>query len=140
MFTKALILGTAFAVSAVSLSTFASAKPPMKPILINCAILGTCPIIKPLPFPLPPAPTPAPSGPDFNLNVNLGGGGYGGGYGPDGISCGEGRTIVRHHGFKHVHAMDCSGDVFAYSAFKHGHSVEVDVDSNGGIVDVSSND
>ena len=57
MFTKALIIGTAIAVSAVSFSTFASAKP-LKPILINCAILGTCPIVKPLPFPLPPAPAP----------------------------------------------------------------------------------
>ncbi len=132
MFTKALIIGPAIAVSAVSFSTFASAKLPMKPIFINCAILGTCPIIKPLPFPVPPAP--APSGPDFNLTVNLGGGGYG----SDGISCGEGRAIVRHHGFKHVHTTDCSGDVYAYSAFKKGQFVEVDVDSNGGIIDVSA--
>ena len=139
MFTKALIIGTAIAVSAISFSTFASAKPPLKPIFINCAILGTCPIVKPLPFPLPPAPTPVPSGPDFNLNVNLGGGGYGGDYGSDGISCGEGRTIVHQHGFKHVHTMDCSGDVFAYSAFKKGQSVEVDVNADGHIVDVSSN-
>ena len=139
MFTKALIIGTALAVSAVSFSTFAAAKMPLKPILINCTILGTCPIVKPLPFPLPPAPAPAPSGPDFNVNLDLGGG-YGGGHGGDGISCGEGRSIVRHHGFKHVHTMDCTGDVFAYSAMKHGHSVEVDVGMGGNIVDVSAND
>ena len=142
-----LIFAAAVAASLVTLSTMANAKqfhPPSLPGN-NCLTQHTCPpllppklnpVIQPIVTPVAPQPT----GPDFHVNLNLGGGGYtGASYGSDGISCGQGRSIVRHHGFKHVHTMDCSGDVYAYSAFKHGQSVEVDVDSGGSIVDVSSN-
>ena len=56
----------------------------------------------------------------------------------DGISCGEGRSIVRHSGFRKVHAIDCSSDVFTYSAKKHDQSFKVFVNSDGYIVHVSN--
>ena len=153
-----LIFAAAVAASLVTLSTVANAKPFHPPALpgFNCVQMHTCLPVKPalnpsvnfdpgvvhpslIPIVKPVAPQP--NGPGFHVNLNLGGGGYNGvSYdGGDGISCGQGRSIVRHHGFKHVHTMDCSGDTYAYSAFKHGQSVEVDVDSGGSIVDVSSN-
>ena len=141
MNTKTIFAAATVAVSLVTFSTLATAKP----ILItNCVITNTCtPILKPiyipnkpilnpiiLPLPMPPQP----KSPDFNIDVNLGGGGN---YN-DGISCGEGRSIVRHRGYKKVHAIDCSGDTFTYAARKHGQLFEVDVNMNGIIVDVSS--
>jgi hypothetical protein len=55
-----------------------------------------------------------------------------------GISCGEGRSIVRQNGFRHVRAMDCSGDVFVYSAkSNHGRRAIVSVNMDGEIDDVS---
>ena len=139
-----LIFAAAIAASLVTLSTVANAKPFNPPALPgnNCVTLHTCKPFNPLPHPIVTPVAPQSNGPDFHVNLNLGGGGYdnGGSYADNGgISCSQGRSIVRHHGFKHVHTMDCSGDTYAYSAFKHGQSVEVDVDSDGSIVDVSSN-
>lgn len=82
-----------------------------------------------------PAPAPAPaSQPSGSIDVTVGGNdnSY-----DDGISCGEGRSIVRHSGFRKVHAMDCSSDVFTYSATKHDQLFKVFVNSDGDIVHVS---
>jgi hypothetical protein len=54
----------------------------------------------------------------------------------DGISCGEGRSIVRHSGFRNVHTIDCNSDVFTYSAQKHDQLFKVFVNSDGDIVHV----
>ena len=144
-----LIFAAVVAASFVTLSTVANARPPIHLLPgADCVQLNTCPQLhKPgqIHFKYDNQPAVAPvapqqNGPDFHVNLNLGDGGYNGAsYGSDGISCSQGRSIVRHHGFKNVHTMDCSSDTYAYSAFKHGQSVEVDVDSGGSIVDVSSN-
>ena len=144
MNTKLIFAAAAIAVSMGAASSMAFAKPIFYNPAINCAITNTCPTkpifvpvkpifipIKPINMPLPMPPQP--KGPDFNLNVNLDGGSQ---Y-DNGISCGEGRSIVRHHGYRKVHAIDCSGDVYTYAAKKHGQLFDVDVDMNGDIVDVS---
>ena len=56
----------------------------------------------------------------------------------DSISCGEGRGIVRQHGYHRVIAIDCSGDIFTYSGTKRGQRLAIDVDMDGEIVDVYS--
>ena len=91
--------------------------------------------ILPFPMPLPPAPAPKPKGPDFNVNVDLG---EDGDYVDGNISCGEGRNIVRHHGFRKVHAVDCSGDTYTYTGKKHGEMMDIEVSLDGHILDVSS--
>jgi hypothetical protein len=161
MFKKTLILASAITFTMGTFSTFALANPLGQggPILLNCKVTNTCPILKPfpmkpvpinvppfkklpfpLPMPLPNPPAPKPQGPDINVNLDLGGGynggGYDGGY-DDGISCKEGRSIVRHHGFKKVRAIDCSGDTFTYAARKHGQPFTIDVNMDGDIIDVS---
>jgi hypothetical protein len=55
----------------------------------------------------------------------------------DGISCSEGRSIVRHHGFRRVRAADCNGDVFSYYAQNRHGRATVDVNMDGEIVNVS---
>ena len=142
MNTKFIFAAAAIAVSMSAASSMATAKPIFFNPIINCAITNTCPPpkpifmpIKPINMPILPLPMPKPQGPNLNLNVDLGGG-YDGGYN-DGISCGEGRSIVRHHGYKKVHAVDCSGDVYTYAAKKHGQFFDIDVDMSGEIVDVS---
>ena len=62
------------------------------------------PIVISQPVPAP-APAPQPSGSnvdpgDYENASN------------DGISCGEGRNIVRHSGFNKVRALECISDVF----------------------------
>jgi hypothetical protein len=86
----------------------------------------------PLPQPEPPHPRP-PQDPW-----------HGHGHGPwgnqddYGISCREGRSIVRQNGYRHVKAMDCSGDVFVYSAnTNRGRRAIVSVNMDGEIEDVS---
>jgi hypothetical protein len=55
-----------------------------------------------------------------------------------GISCGEGRSIVRHNGFRRVRAIECSGDVFQYSAFSRRNGrATVSVNMDGDIVKVN---
>jgi hypothetical protein len=54
-----------------------------------------------------------------------------------GISCREGRSIVRHSGFRGVRAVDCSGDVFRYNAIsRRGGRATVLVNMDGDIVRV----
>lgn len=144
MNTKLIFGAAAIAASMSAAASMATAKPLFINPAINCAITNTCPPPKPifvpvkpikiLPLPMPPAPKP--QGPNFNVNLDLGGG-YSDDY-SDGISCGEGRSIVRHHGFRRVHAVDCSGDTFTYEARKHGQLFDVDVNMDGDIVDISS--
>jgi hypothetical protein len=56
----------------------------------------------------------------------------------DGITCNEGRRILRQHGFKKVRAMDCSGEIYRYQAFsrKHGPATVL-VNMDGDIVRVN---
>ena len=89
------------------------------------------------PGPFVPQPIEPPHHwPNHGPIIVVTGGDNGGGY--DVISCGEGRSIVRRHGFKKVRAMDCSGDTFAFKGKKNGQWMEIDVDMNGDVVDVSS--
>lgn len=81
-----------------------------------------------------PAPAPQPSSPVIDVSS---GGGYDNSNNA-GISCGEGRSIVRHSGFRKVHVMDCSNDVFTYSAKKYNQPVKVFVNMDGNIVHVSN--
>jgi hypothetical protein len=54
-----------------------------------------------------------------------------------GISCSEGRRIVRRHGFRHVRAVDCNGDTYRYSAdSRNGHATVI-VNLDGDIVNVN---
>jgi hypothetical protein len=54
-----------------------------------------------------------------------------------GISCGEGRSIVRQHGFRMVRAIDCDGDVYSYKAKgRHGRATVL-VNMDGDIVAVN---
>ncbi len=140
MFKKTVITAAAIAFSFTAFSTISNAKPNF--VIQNCALLNTCPIVKPFPIiPKPinlPLPTPpAPQSPGINVNLDLGGQSSGD-YGDGSISCGEGRSIVRHHGFKKVHAVDCSGDTFSYQGKKHGQMMDIEVSMDGQIVDVSS--
>lgn len=51
-----------------------------------------------------------------------------------GISCSEGRNIVREAGFQHVSAYNCSASVFSYRGWKYGTPYQVRVDSQGDVV------
>ncbi len=152
MLKTSIIIASTMAISFSAFANFASAQPLKLYPVLNCNITNTCPIVQPLPFPLkpinlppmkilpfpmplPPAPAPKPTGPDFNVNVDLG---EDGDYGDGNISCGEGRNIVRHHGFRKVHAVDCSGDTYTYTGKKHGKLMDIEVSLDGHIVDVSS--
>jgi hypothetical protein len=55
-----------------------------------------------------------------------------------GISCRDGRNIVKQRGFRRVHAVDCSGDTFSYEGKKHGELYEISVNMRGDIVSVDS--
>jgi hypothetical protein len=55
-----------------------------------------------------------------------------------GISCGEGRRIVRNEGFRSVRAVDCSGDIYRYNAKgRRGSKATVLVNMDGDIVAVN---
>lgn len=99
---------------------------------------------------------------NFDIDVNLGlpiygdgygyGYGYDGGYGHDygddgyypahggyshyGISCGEGKRIVRWSGFREVRAVDCDRPGYKYTAWKHGRKYLVRVNGAGAITHV----
>jgi hypothetical protein len=89
--------------------------------------------------------TPAQADVDFDIGVGFG---FGPGWGYDpgyyygdvdyyGISCGEGRRIVRHAGFRRVRTLDCRGRTFAYSGWRHGDRYIVRLSRRSGrIVDV----
>lgn len=49
-----------------------------------------------------------------------------------GISCGEGRQIVRESGFYHVRTVECDGQNFKYTGYRHGNSYIIKVDSESG--------
>jgi hypothetical protein len=50
----------------------------------------------------------------------------------EGISCGEGRRIVRNNGFRDVRPISCGGRAFTYSAVRRGEPVEVRVSAREG--------
>ncbi len=52
------------------------------------------------------------------------------------ITCGQGRSIVRHSGYRRVRPIDCSGRQFTYMATRHGEVYGVVVNMRGRIVDV----
>lgn len=155
MITKSIILAATLAVTFGTLTTGASAKTvifnksPMSickqlgtcppPVVINkqpgsiCETLGTCPPPVVVVTPTPPMPK-HPSGPI--IVINGGDGGYGGGGYNDGISCREGRQIVRESGFRQVHALKCYGSTYTYSAKKLGRLVKVRLNMDGDIVGV----
>ena len=53
-----------------------------------------------------------------------------------GITCGQGRNIVRHSGYRRVRVIDCSGRRFTYSGTRHGEEFGVVLNRRGRIVDV----
>lgn len=114
------------ALGRVNLPPVALGKVPLPPVDLPPLVIG-----QPA-----PAPMPQPSSPNIDPNIYLGGG-YDNSY-DDGISCGEGRSIVRHSGFRKVRAIDCSSDVFTYSAKKHNQLFKVYVNADGNIVHVSN--
>lgn len=87
-----------------------------------------------------------------DVDVTIGGGFYPGHYGGYpvypvyeepvyhswGVSCFEGKQIVRSAGFRKVQPKDCSGRRFSYFARKHGDSFIVRVSrKTGNIISVS---
>jgi hypothetical protein len=94
------------------------------------------PPIDPGPGPrIPPEPPHRPPHPPI---PDDGGWAHAGDEGDYGISCREGRAIVRHSGFRHVRAIDCSGDVFSYTAdSRRGGRATVIVNMDGEIVRVN---
>lgn len=54
-----------------------------------------------------------------------------------GISCREGRNIVRQSGFRRVKAVDCSGNIYRYNASSRNGRVTVLVNMDGDIVRVN---
>jgi hypothetical protein len=94
-------------------------------------LANTSPIYRP---PVDPSgssstlPAPAPELPTIDLDYDS----------AEGISCGEGRRIARQRGFRHVRAMDCSGEEYLYHATKRGKGYEVTINSLGRIVDLAS--
>jgi hypothetical protein len=55
-----------------------------------------------------------------------------------GISCKQGRSIVRHQGFSHVRAIDCNGPIYSYRGMKSRYSgATIQVNLNGQIVAVN---
>jgi hypothetical protein len=54
-------------------------------------------------------------------------------YGDDyGVSCGEGRQIVRHSGFRNVRTVECDGQNFKYTGYRRGDTWLVMIDSRTG--------
>lgn len=55
-------------------------------------------------------------------------------YGNDGsgISCPEGRSLLRNRGFYRVQAIDCYGSRFTYRAMRHGDPVRVSLSAYSG--------
>jgi hypothetical protein len=53
-----------------------------------------------------------------------------------GISCGQGRNILRHEGFRYVRAYDCEGRYYRYFATKNRRAVSVKMTNNGDIVSI----
>lgn len=116
--------------------SIAAQRPTAAAMAKRCADLGGNAYGQPPVIISAPAPTPAPqpSGSAIDASVDPGdfeNSNY------DGISCGEGQSIVRHSGFRKVHAMDCSSDVFTYSAKKQDRLFKVFVNMDGYIVHVS---
>jgi len=89
-----------------------------------------------LPYPFPPKPQPQPQpDPSIGINVNFGGGEYGG----DGfVSCHEARSIVRHHGYRHVHTDTCGDGDYTFFGTKHGHAYVIEVSDSGEILGAES--
>lgn len=50
----------------------------------------------------------------------------------DGISCWEGRRIVREAGYRGVATITCYGEIYRYRGWKRGHQWRVSVDSDTG--------
>ncbi len=51
-----------------------------------------------------------------------------------GISCRQGRNILRHNGFRHIQAIDCEGSFYGYVATKRNRLVQVRMNLSGVIV------
>ena len=52
------------------------------------------------------------------------------------VTCGQGASILRRSGFRGVSAYDCSQPTYAYHAWKHGDSFDIQVNSRGRIVSI----
>jgi hypothetical protein len=48
------------------------------------------------------------------------------------ISCGQGRQIMRHSGFRNVRTVECDGQNFKYTGYRRGASWIVMIDSRTG--------
>jgi hypothetical protein len=53
-------------------------------------------------------------------------------YDYDFISCGQGRRIVRSHGFRHVQVLRCGGDVYRYRAIRRHRPLIVRLSARSG--------
>jgi hypothetical protein len=51
-----------------------------------------------------------------------------------GISCSEGRSVVREAGYEGVRAYRCGGPTYGYRAWRDGERYQVQVNRNGDIV------
>jgi hypothetical protein len=57
---------------------------------------------------------------------------------PNRIGCGEGRAIVREHGFYRVRTVECYGRAYTYVGRRHGDTFQVLVSARSGrIIDVN---
>jgi hypothetical protein len=91
--------------------------------------------------------TPAQAKTNIDIDLHLGGG-YpvypgGGGYYPvydddsyGGISCHQGKKVVRWNGYKNVHPVDCSLPGYRYTGWKWGKKFMIRVNAHGNITKV----
>lgn len=99
-----------------------------QPPIVVAPPTGPVVVVDPGPsIPQPPYHPPRPR-PDIVIDGND----------DDGITCREGRSIVKQSGFRKVHAIDCSGDTFSYEGKKRGQLYEISVNMDGDIVNVDS--
>ena len=146
---KKLIIGAALVAGATSIGTVSvQAMPlcqgnpglcvqkipniPVNPVIVNPIKFKPVPIIPITPLPVGPAPAPTPSGPSFGINVNLGDSGYADG--TDYVSCHEAKSIVRQHGYRHVHTQSCGDGDYSFFATRHGTPFVVEVSDSGEIL------
>ena len=128
MITKSILAVSAVAAAIVAFAPAAEAHHKKHHIYLNIGIGDPGPGYYDPPPPPPRRPRYVYEDPDF---------GYPGpGYDEEdyGLSCGQGRRIVRNSGFYNVSTIECDGQNYKYDAERRGRSYVVKVDSRNGAI------